>query len=129
MLVEAEYVFKQHIDNRGFYGNIVLDVEVIEGDDFELNYDPKSPWFAAVLFGVSYFYEDMFRSKRVRLKVNIKSIHWQAVDSSNMVILYVCLMALYKSLNIETKNIFIDEFGILHLPKFTGNKLNIYLNI
>ena len=115
--MNKEFEFKKLIKGKGFFCKISYEFDTIES--LILNFDCQidTKWYGALLFGTNYFYEKYALSKNNGIKIIIKDIEDQIIDTSNMVV-FLCIIEL---LSMETQFIIsgfeLNHYGDLIIPK------------
>ena len=116
--MESIIEYKKLINGKGFYARINLEASSStkpKGLDF--TFDVRSKWYNTAFFAASYYFEHLRRKGFKELNVNISFIEDQIVDTSQIVVVYVVLLAIENSLGNNIIDFEIDDNGNLKLPK------------
>ena len=115
--MEANFEFKKLINDKGFYAGISIDVSKTLEKGIKIVFEETSPWYPAMLFAASYFYEQYKRTNSGGIKIEVIKLNTQTIDTNSIVVFYVFIRALYTSLDFNGKEILIDDLGNLLIPK------------
>ena len=115
--MDTTFEYKKLINETGFYGRIQLEVNKRTERGVSVKYAGDSQWQNAIEFAVAYFYERYQKAEKGGLDVVIKELNTQIVDTSNMVIFFVTVNALYRALSMGATDVYINGEGSFVVPK------------
>ncbi len=113
MKYNGSYLFKKIINNRGFYGEIELEVRLVKNDlyiaQIDLNYDKEKEWEIALLYGANLFLKRGLKSAKYNLDITVKEWNWLPQDTTLPVASFVMFKALENALGITTDDYSFNE--------------------
>lgn len=115
-----EIELKKLINQKGFYGKLSIDVELDkENDDISLEMDDSMRyWKPALYFGLIYFYEKFYPLYKMGIKVKVRQLDYQPVDSSFIIFVYLMVVSLSKATDFKLNDFLLDEIeGRFIIPK------------
>lgn len=114
-----QFEFKKKINNKGYYANIVLDIQERDTKGIEIVFDKDSKWYPTLNYGATYLSEHLINKQEVKCGylIVINELNTQIIDSSSIVVLYAFIKAFFETLGYNTELIEINEDGCLVLPK------------
>jgi hypothetical protein len=111
ILAMKRYIYKKQHENRGYYAEIIFEVQFDEGDSDELqiNYLALPNWELMCRAGLNLFYKYFIKYKSGKIMVTIHEIKWRSVDTNHLIVMFVSVKALCDALNYEIENLKFDS--------------------
>lgn len=107
---EISYEFKQKVNKKGFFCNVRYLVESLSDEKLEVVFLADTRWQAACQFAANLFYEKYSLIKSGGIKITIKEVESQMIDTNQVVVFYALLSALSEHFDIDS-GIRVNEFG------------------
>lgn len=116
--MNKEFEFKTLINKKGFFCKITYEASVTERSVLNFEYKlSDTKWMSALLFGANYFFEKYSSTRNTGIKIIIKNIESQIIDTSNLVVLLTMIELLSKEFNFMIDGFKLNDYGDLVLPK------------
>ena len=107
----TELKLKKKIKNRGYFAEVVIEVDVLgDGHDIVISFDSDvEPHIESIVFGLRYSYECCTRiNYSNKIRVTVLSFNYVPIDTTYTCVSFVAAKVLSKALKVEIEGLSLD---------------------
>jgi hypothetical protein len=114
--MKGVFKFKKLINDKGFYGEVILEVHRTTLGRVEVDLGTATKWRSSIEFAARYFLDHNSRAGEGGLKITILDLKDMDVDTNHMMVFFVVVNALCHAFGIPC-DLTINDAGNFVIPK------------